>query len=100
MRRRSSEYGRRASGPWPRLLLSHVAKLEEYHQGQAREDEEGDRATLSEVAALETDLVRHGSEEMGRVDRASARQHLDDIEVAEGEDRRKEDDHGQHRLDE
>ena len=71
----------------------HVAELEEHHHRQEGEDEEGDRRALAEVAALEADLVGEGGEEMGRVDRAPAGQHLDDVEVAEGEDRREENDH-------
>jgi len=51
------------------------------------------------LPALEADLVGEGGEEMGRVDRAASGQHLHDVEVREGEDRREENHHREHRFD-
>src|SRR5687767_13336262 len=71
-------------------LLPDVAELDEDDQGQQREQEERDRRALPEVAAGEPDLVRESGEEVRGVDRAAARQHLNDVEVGEREDGREE----------
>ena len=42
--------------------------------------------------------ARQRGEEVGRVDRPAVGEHVDDVEVAEGEDRREEHHDGEHRL--
>src|SRR5712692_2625511 len=79
-------------------FLSDVAELEEHDGRQHREEEERDGRPLPEVASVEADLVGERGEEVRGVDRTAAREHPHDVEVGEGENRRKQDHHGQDRL--
>src|SRR3989454_7956280 len=84
----------------PPLLLSDVAQLEEHHGSQQREEEQRDRRALAQVAAVEPDLVRERREEVRHVDGPATGEHVHDIEVAEGEDGREQDDDREDRPEE
>src|SRR5262245_17763915 len=80
------------------LLLPDVAELEEHDESERGQHEQRDRRALAEIAALQADLVRVRGEQMRRVHRTAARQHVHDIEVVEGEDGGEQDHDREHRL--
>src|SRR5438876_884859 len=75
-----------------------VTQLEEDDHGEHREEEERDRRSLAEVAALQADLIGERREQVRGVHGTAAREDLHDVEVAEREDGGEEDHHRQHRL--
>src|SRR5207253_5933721 len=84
----------------PPSFLPNVPQLEKDYGRQHREEEERDGRPLPEVASVEPDLIGQRREEMGGVDGAPPREHVDDVEVAEREDRREQDHDGEDGLEE
>src|SRR4051794_23226337 len=69
----------------------HGLQLRPHHEHEHREEIERDGRALANPSRLETYLAGEGSEEVGRVDGAAVGENVDDVELAEREDRREED---------
>src|SRR5882672_12877107 len=83
---------------WSVRLLADEAELGPHHEGEEGEEVQRDGRPLADAPHLETEHPGQRGEEMGGVDRSAVGQDVDDIEVAEGEDGREEDDHCEDRL--
>jgi hypothetical protein len=79
-------------------LQAEVA--EEDRRQQERDHRDGERGSLAERSAGDRALERKGRHQVRRVRRPAARQHVDELEIGEGEEHREGHHHGDDRRQE